>query len=190
MKKILFYSIALLTACTMMMSCQPKDEPQGPEQPQDTTEVKPAGVLFFYQFDVTDDMRDVSEIIVSYYDKDGNVQTEKLADSNTWTKTIISGYPTKFGVKVNLALKADFDPSKYEVFHGLRSYKYKACCVDEQGNELEGGKGTSYTSPASPVSMASDQIERYIEKYTEKPFHQMVLIVDEDCNMEYKPEWE
>ena len=198
MKKTLFYSIALLTACTMLMvGCQPKDEPQTPgqtENPQDTTdvkpEVKPAGVLFYYQFDISDDMREAGEYIVTYYDKDGQVQTEKLTDGTTWKKAIIAGYPTKFGVKVNMALKADFDPTKYEVFNALRSYQYKAYCVDEQGNELKGGKATSYTSPATPINMASDKIEGYFTKYSETPFHQMVLIVDEDCNMEYKGEWE
>ena len=194
MKKILFYSIALLTACTMMIGCKPKNEPKDPGQQQDTIqvkpEVKPAGVLFYYQFDVTDDMRDAGEFTVSYYDEGGNVQTEKLADSNTWKKTIVSGYPTKFGVKVQMALKADFDSTKYAVFNALRSYQYKAYSVDEQGNELKGGKGTAYTSPVSPLQMLPGKIEKYFEKYKDKPFHEMVLIVDEDCNMEYKSEWE
>lgn len=191
MKKVFFYSIALLVSAMLMVGCKGKNEPQTPVQPeqQDTTEVKPAGVLFYYQFDVTDDMRKVGEFTVSYYDKEGNVQTEKLTDSNTWKKTIVSGYPTKFGVKVDLALKADFDSTQFEVFQALTYYEYKVYTVDAEGNRLKNGKGKSYISSASPIQMAPGMIEKYFEKYKNKPFHQNVIIVDKDCNMEEKSEW-
>lgn len=40
------------------------------------------------------------------------------------------------------------------------------------------------------IQMSPGKIEKYFEKYNDTPLHQSILIVDEDCNIEYKSEWE
>ena len=188
MKKVLFYSIALLTACTMMMSCQPKNEPQTPEEPEqkDTTEVKPIAAVLEYRFEVTDAMREVADFTVSFYDKDGQLQTEQLA-SNMWEKVIVAALPAKLGVQVNAALKADFDPSKYEVFTALKKFRYFAYVVDKDGKQVDEELPYSNTSN---TDMAGNEIETYFNRYKEKAFMQTLYTFDEEGNKTYHSEWE
>jgi hypothetical protein len=191
MKKILFYSIALLTACTMMIGCQPKNEPQNPEQPQDTTEVKPevkpVAAVLDYSFEVTDEMQEVADFNITYYDKDGKLQTEQLTGKK-WEKSIVAALPAKLGVKVNTVLKADFDPTKYETFTALRKYYYFAYVVDKDGKQVD---EELPFSNSTGVDMTGDKIEAFMNKYKEgKGFLQVLYTFDEEGKKTYHSEWE
>ena len=188
MKKILFYGTVLFAACTMMMSCQSKNEPQNPDQPeqQDTTTVKPVAAVLQYRFEVTDAMREVADFTVSFYDQNGQLQTEQLT-SNQWEKTTVAALPAKLGVQVNAALKADFDPSKYEVFTALKKIRYFAYVVDKDGKQVDDEVPYSNTNN---TDMAGSEIETFFNRYKEKAFLQTLYTFDEEGNKTYHSEWE
>lgn len=189
MKLIAALCCALVCACTIMVGCQPKNDPQTPTTPTDPatpTNPKPAAAVLNYTFEVTDEMREVADFNISYYDNEGKLQTEKLA-SNKWNKIMQTALPGKLGVQIYTALKADFDSTKYDVLTILDRYNYNAYCVDAEGKEIEKGQD-GYKNSTLPV--VSGKIEGYINKYSNKPFHQTLYSVDADGNFTYLSEWE
>ena len=189
MKKKLFCGIMLLSACTILMvSCKKdKDEPQTPEQTttQQTT-VQPVGALLDYQFEVTDEMREVADFTISFYDKNGQLQTEQLT-SNKWDTIIVTTLPAKLGVQVKAALKANFDATQYNTFRALKKYTYIAYAIDQNGKKI--GTEPSFTNNTG-TDMAADKIEGFFDKYKDKAFLQVLYTFDEKGNKTFLSTWE
>ena len=191
MKKTLFYSIAMLMCTMLMVGCNGQNEPQTPDQPEQpedttTTVVKPVAALLDYQFEVTEEMLEVANFTISYYDKDGELQTEQL-ESTKWDKIIVAKLPAKLGVQVNAALREDFDSTKYEVFRALKKYYYFAYAVGSDGKQAD--SEIPFTNNTHS-DMAGSQIETFFNLYKEKPFAQVLFTFDEDGKKTYHSEWE
>lgn len=196
MKKVLFYSIALLTTCAILMvGCQPKDEPQ----PQDPTEqqpgepeqqqAQPVKALMNYTYEVSEQMIEVGDITINYYDNEGKLQSEVMTTTK-WNKVIVAALPAKLGVQVKPALKEGVDYSKYEVFSALRKYEYKAYCLDADGNLVGKEEDIQKGSNTSTLDIPGDQIEAFFNKYKDKPLKQTLYKVDEKGVFTYLDEWE
>jgi len=184
----LFAVLCCAVVCIFTFSSCKKDanDPQTPEQSEQKTTVKPVAARMDYTLNVTDQMREVADINVSFYDKDGQLQTEQLT-SNTWNKVMEAALPAKLGVQVKLALKADFDSTRYDVFTALRNYHYEAYCIDADGKKCDAGETGDINTP---VPMASDKIEAFITKYSTKPLIQTLYTIDAEGNFTYHSEWE
>lgn len=185
MKKILFRGIMLLTACTMLMVGCKKDnsQQQEPDQPTQPTKAKLVSAVLEYSLEVNDDMRLAADFTVSYFDANGQVQTEKLT-SNSWSKTMNAALPAKLGVRVVAVQKEGFNPADYETMTMLKSYSTTTYCLDENGNKV----GKEIGGVSSSLTLAGEKVPAYFEKYQDY-FLQTLYSVDADGNKTNLDEW-
>lgn len=190
MKKIAFYSIALLTACTMLMvGCQPKDEPKNQDQPsqqdQDPPSAKAAAVVVKYSFELTDQMLEVADFTVTYFDNEGKQQTEQVT-SKQWSRTSTVALPCNVGAKLAGVVKADFDPDKYEVVKISKSSVTSYYLMDADGKEVHKGDNIIISHSQD---FPGSSIPGYFEKYKDH-IAMTLLSFDAEGNVTKLSEWE
>jgi len=104
MKKFMMAAVALV--CTVMIamsmvSCGNDDNKggSGKKEPK-----KLSGAEISYKANVSGTIFEVCDVFVTYYDANGQEQTEKATD--TWSKTfIVKQFPAKLGISISLKRK-------------------------------------------------------------------------------------
>lgn len=128
MKKI--FSFVCIT-CAMVMgvftSCNNQNTPTPP-----TPEAKVMAEMT-YKFSVNAEIQERFDVIVKYYDADGTVKTETLAQASFEKTVKTAGLPSKLGIHVTLQVKEGRDITTMEPFSGEYSYDCMGYCVDEKG---------------------------------------------------------
>ena len=191
MKKSFFYAITLLTACTMLMvGCKNNpNEPDQPEQPgqeEQPTAAKAVAAVLDYTFEISEDMLEVGDFTVFYYDSVGKIQSEQLT-APAWRKITISALPAKLGVKLVGVLKENYDPDKYEKIVFSTSYVAVTYRLDEKGEIVDKKKDTNRHS--NSIDLPGQKVPAHFEKYKDH-FLQAVYSFDEDGNKTELKEWE
>lgn len=128
-KKI--FSFVCIT-CAMVMgvftSCNNQNTPVPP------TPAAKVMAEMTYKFSVNEEIQKRFDVIVKYYDADGTVKTETLAQPSFEKKVKTAGLPSKLGIHVTLQVKEGWDINTMEPFYGEYSYDCMGYCVDENGN--------------------------------------------------------
>ena len=86
-----------------------------------------------YKFSVNEEIQKRFDVIVKYYDADGTVKTETLAQRSFEKKVKTAGLPSKLGIHVTLQVKEGWDITTMEPFYGEYSYDCMGYCIDENG---------------------------------------------------------
>jgi hypothetical protein len=116
MKKMMM-TLTAVFCCAMAMSvftsCSKSDDngssgASGTLVAPDTT---PVSMKFAYLVAVSPDLIKYADVEVNYLDDSGNVKSEKITSSDTWSKSFTIKIPHKMAVKLQLKKKNDIDYS-------------------------------------------------------------------------------
>ena len=140
--KIKMMTLAAVFCCAMssMMftACGSDDDDDNKVQVDDT---KAVGAVMTYTFLVSDDMFDVLDMTVEYYDDNGELATEKLTQKE-WTKTVkVAKLPVSLGACLKVQIKDGVDENSV----GYASYTYRYT-----------NKAYSVTATGKVVDLAED----------------------------------
>ena len=142
MKKTLFMAaLTVMGAMTMMTACG-NNEPEQP-QPEQPTAV---ASLMSYKLTVSEELLGYADILLEYYDENGEVQREVLK-SGAWSKDIKAKLPSKQGIRLTGKKKdgASAKAAEYEC-----RYEYYVVKSDDSksmlgGNSIHGKVGFGTT---------------------------------------------
>ena len=143
------------TTTTVFTACGSNDD--GYKDPaKDTT---PAAAVMDYSLTVGDDIVNMLDLTVEYYDANGKVQSEPMTQK-TWTKNVKAQLPATLGVRLKIQLKSSVNPATLEKFTESYAYSYSICPVNASGKDLEGGKaGASKLSLDIPGNKLTEWAE-------------------------------
>lgn len=138
MKKY-FMTLAAVLCCamttTVFTACGSDDD--DPKNPADDT--TPAAAVMDYSLTVGDDMVNMLDLTVEYYDANGKVQSEPMTQK-TWTKNVKAQLPATLGVRLKIQMKSSVNTATLEKFTESYTYSYSVYPVTASGQQLEGGK--------------------------------------------------
>ena len=165
MKKLMMTLAAVLCCAmttTVFTACG-SDDDNSSNPAEDKTAV--AAKMDFEMY-VGDDMLNVLDMTLEYYDAAGNLQNEKVTTNNV-KKNIKANVPAKIGTRLKIALKDGVDPSQFTLDIAYQGDVY---AVNASGKELDGGKVFTRTSKRT-ISNVQDWINNYanallVEYYT------------------------
>ena len=155
MKKTLM-TLAAVLCCAMTMTvltaCGSDDETS--KKTDDKTRV---GCGMKYMFSVGTELFQYVDFTVEYYDKDGKVQSEKMANE-LWEKTVETKLPGKVGVQVKLQMKEGVDPSAVEWVTVTYTYNYHAYTLTADGKKVAGDINAASPKRDIPGSRLTDWV--------------------------------
>ena len=145
------------------------------------TQEKPAVEAFMnYQLITTQDMLNVFDFFIEYYDDNGQVQSVTLA-ATEWKNSGRSELPATFGFRVKLAVKEGVDITTVNLSKASYSYGYYASALDE--DEKKVGQPDSYTNVYNMALVDNDKVQYWANKYTQG------YIIKTRCEFNEKGEW-
>ena len=163
MKKSLMAAAALMLlmmSAAVLTACGSDDDDNTTNPATDTT---PVAAVMDYKLTVGDDMLDVLNLTVEYYDADGKVQTEVLT-AKEWKKSVRAKLPTTLGARLKVQLKDGIDPAAIETFTAAYGYSYIGYAVSATdkvvGNVVNHGI-------ESTLAMQGDKIPTWLERHTD-----------------------
>ena len=141
MKNFLMTLAAVLCCAmttTVFTACgSDDDDPKNPAE--DTT---PVAAVMEYSLTVGDDMVNMLDLTVEYYDANGKVQTEQMTQK-TWTKKVTAMLPATLGVRLKIQVKSSVNPATLEKVTESYTYSYSVYPVTASGKQQEGGKANA-----------------------------------------------
>ena len=126
-------ALAVMCAITMsiMFTACGGDDDDNPNN-----ENTPVEVVMLYSLSSNEEMRNLLDITIEYYDADGNVQTEMMTE-DVWSREIRTKLPATLGTHVNYQLKDGIDINTvgnpvftygYELNGSAKNSKGKTIC--------------------------------------------------------------
>jgi len=156
-KQFLMATLTVMCAIamtTVFTSCSKDDDDN-----KTTDDNKPTAAVMDYSLTVGDDMLNMLDLTVEYYDANGKVQSEQMT-GKTWTKSVKAKLPATLGVRLKIQVKSSVNPATLEKFTESYSYNYSVYPVNASGKQLEGGKaGASSLSLDIPGSKLAEWAE-------------------------------
>ena len=178
-----FFQTVVFVACFMaaaslMSSCTDTNPPStGGEETQE----KPAVEAFMnYQLITTQEMLNVFDFFIEYYDDKGQVQSETLA-ATEWKKSGRSALPATFGYRVKLAVKEGVDVDTISSLTASYKYGYFASAIDEDEEKV--GQPYTYTNSYNVPYSDNDRVQYFVNKYTQG------YLIKARCEFNEKGEW-
>lgn len=178
MKKTMM-TLAAVFCCamslTMFTACGSDDD----DNKTQVDDVTPVGAVMEHIFDVSDDMLDVLDMTVEYYDENGNLATEKLTQKQ-WKKTVkVAKLPVSLGACLKAQLKTGADDGvddytgkklKFSQKYYCKAYSVTATggVVDISGDEV--GSTLTFDGAKLPELLASYKdgiIMKYLYDYAD-----------------------
>ena len=156
-KQFLMATLTVMCAMTttLLTSCS-KDDDDNITKNDETT---PIAAVMDYSLMVGDDMVNMFDLTVEYYDADGKVKSEQMT-GKTWTKNVKALLPATLGVRLKLQVKSSVNPAIIDKFTESYTYNYSVYPVTVSGKQLEGGKaGASSMSLDLPGNKLTEWAE-------------------------------
>ena len=152
-------TLAAVLCCALAFNACTKNDPTEPEAP-DTT---PVAAKMSYSFTLgSDDMVNMLDVTIDYYDADGTVKSEAMT-GKTWSKTVQStGLPAKLGARMRVAVKAEANLTAKETFVVSSGYEYVGSAVNKKGENVGETFGTGSTST---MTIKSSQVAEWAERH-------------------------
>ena len=153
-------TIAAVLCCamttTVFTACGSDDD----DNNRPVTDTTPVAAVMDYKLETTDAMLSMFDMTIEYYDADGKVQTEKMAQK-LWTKKVKAKLPATLGARMKAQLKAGVDVSSQEkvtVAYGYNYTGYAVSATDLVASDVV-SKGTSSSS-----DMKGDKVTEWLER--------------------------
>ena len=153
MKKNLL-TLAAVLCCALISSCT-KDNGDIPPPAPDN---KPTHAVMHYVLTVNDQMVDMLNLTIEYYDANGQVKSEQVTQ-NKWQKDIKAKLPANLGARLKVQLKDGADPSTLEKFTASYNLGYNVYVVNASGETV--GKNVFDTIVKS-LDMKGTKVEDWI----------------------------
>lgn len=147
---LLMISAPVLTACDKDVD-------------DNTTDTTPAQAVMDYQLTVNDDMLNVLNLTVYYYDADGKVQSELLT-ANEWNKSVKAKLPATLGARLKVELKDSIDPTTIGQFTATYGYSYNGYAVSATDKVV--GNIVNYSTD-NTLAMQGNKIPTWLERHTD-----------------------
>lgn len=123
---------------------------------------KPVAAVMVCELTVGDDMFNVLDLTVEYYDANGQVQSEQMTAKN-WKKTVLAKLPATLGARLKIQVKNGIDPASLDVFTEDVKYAYSVNPVNASGKEQSGGQ--AYISHPT-LDMPGDKVADWVAKHS------------------------
>ena len=167
--KIVWLLCAMMTFATgcNMINNNP-DQPTKPTEPvaDDTT---PVGAYMTYTFGTNDDLLNMFNVTIEYYDENGKVQSEKIKET-AWSKRVdAKSLPAKLGFRILFTLNGNYSISPTKVETISYYYSYLTGPTNAEGKVII-GKGSN-DSLNFDQDCASGKLEKWLESYSSHPSH-------------------
>lgn len=143
------------------------DKPTTPTEPA-TDDKTPVGAYMTYTFGTNDDLLNMFNITIEYYDEDGKVQTVKLKET-AWSKRVdTKSLPAKLGFRILFTINGNYSisPTKVETISYYLSYITGA--TNAEGKAIDKGLDDSYHVD---MDCASGKLEKWLQNYSSHPSH-------------------
>ena len=156
-------TLAAVLCCALAFTACTKDEPGNPTPETDLT---PVAALMDYTLTMGEDMLNMCDITIEYYDTDGKVKNEALT-KGSWEKRVLAPLPASLGVRVKAKLKSGANPSSQESFTAAYGYDYMGYAVNSTGGVVSDvvGRGSS-----TSMSMKGDKVEEWLTRHADGLF--------------------
>lgn len=176
MKTKQLFRMMTVVLCAMLMSslmtsCNSKNNPE------DSTGKKAAFMQF--SFATTDEMMQIFDFNVEYYDENGSLKNDKLTEA-AWSKRInSSSLPAKFGFRVKLEMKKNVSlPGDKKVLISY-SHSYTSSAMDAD-HKAVGDLKRGSSDVESEIK--STQVEGWAKEHAAKPLIQVAFDYDANGN--------
>ena len=157
-----FLGVILMCMCAMSVftSCSKSDDNGGGTTPAapDTT---PVSIKFAYMAGVSPDVAQYMDAEIEYLDESGNVKSEKITSTETWSKVITVKLPHKMAARLHLKKKSGVE---YEKIEGLvkvgATLDHAYTLLNKAGEQLNTFNANIVIST---LDMKGDKVEGFIE---------------------------
>jgi len=170
--KSIFHVVMLLAVAAVMtalMGCNPvKNDPDQPSKPTEPAEPDntPVGAFMNYSFATYEDLLDVFNIDIEYYDEKGNIQKLRLKEAAWGLRVDTKSLPAKFGMRVLFSLNSSYSLNPYDVVNISYDYSYNSSATNSDGKAV----GEHYKKAFSTeLDCESGKILQWLDSYATHP---------------------
>ena len=157
MKTKKFFLAALTMMCamttTVMTACSSSDDDGGKTSSND-----PVAATMDYVLTTSNEMLDILDVTIEYYDENGKVQTEKMTNPE-WKKTVRAKLPATLGARMKGQLKDGVDVTTIASFKASYGYSYMGYAVNAN-NQAVGAVQSN--SSSSNLTMKGEKIPEFL----------------------------
>ena len=157
--------MTLATGCNLFNNNP--DKPSTPTEPA-TDDTTPVGAYMTYTFGTNDDLLNMFNVTIEYYDENGEVQSVKLKET-AWSKRVdAKSLPAKLGFRILFTINGNYSISPTKVETISYYYSYLTGPTNAAGKVIGDGLNDSYHTDAD---CASGKLEKWLETYSKHPSH-------------------
>lgn len=158
MKTKKFFLAALTMMCamttTVMTACSSSSDDDGGK----TSSNDPVAATMDYVLTTSNEMLDILDVTIEYYDENGKVQTEKMTNPE-WKKTVRAKLPATLGARMKGQLKDGVDVTTIASFKASYGYSYMGYAVNAN-NQAVGAVQSN--SSSSNLTMKGEKIPEFL----------------------------
>lgn len=166
--RMMTVALCAVLMSSLLTSCNSKNDPENSSS-------KITAAFMQFSFSTTDEMMQIFDFNVEYYDEKGSLKNDKLSEA-AWSKRINSeSLPAKFGFRVKVAMKKNVSlPADKKVLISY-SHSYTSAAMDadhKSVGDLQKG------SRDIESEIKSTQVEAWAKDFATKPLIQAVFEYD------------